>query len=341
MSDTIEASDDKKASGMLRHALEVLKPFLCSSDWTEVAINAPREVWCEGRGGWTIHPVADLSFEYCLRLATLIASFNDKSISAVTPILSAALPGGERVQVVIPPACTPQTVSITVRKPSLIDKTLEQLDTEGAFSAVEVVGDGLHRFEEELVQLQQAGKIREFLTKAVGTRRTVLIVGKTGSGKTTIAKSLLRAVPATDRLITIEDVPELLLHQHPNKVHLFYGRAEEGGTRISAKQALISCLRMKPDRILLAELRGDEAWEFVKSVNTGHPGSISTMHANGALEAFEQLTALIKDSTTGSHLDAGYIKSRLLATIDIVLFYRDRKLAEMYFDPYAKRRHLA
>jgi type IV secretion system protein VirB11 len=88
-------------------------------------------------------------------------------------------------------------------------------------------------------------------------------------------------------------------------------------------------------------LRGDEAWEFIKSINTGHPGSISTMHANGAYEAFEQLTALIKDSSTGAHLDSAYVKHRLLTTLDIVLFYSGRKLREIYYDPEFKRKHMA
>jgi len=134
-------------------------------------------------------------------------------------------------------------------------------------------------------------------------------------------------------------VHELFLQQHQNKVHLFYAREDEGGARVTPKQALTSCLRMKPDRILLAELRGDEAWEFIKSVNTGHPGSISTMHANGALDAFEQLTALIKDSRTGAHLETQYIKHRLFTTLDIVLFYHKRRLHEIYYDPELKLRY--
>jgi type IV secretion system protein VirB11 len=91
----------------------------------------------------------------------------------------------------------------------------------------------------------------------------------------------------------------------------------------------------------LAELRGDEAWEFIKSINTGHPGSISTMHANGAFDAFEQLTALIKDSRTGAHLDSGYIKQRLFTTLDVILFYDKYKLREIYYDPEFKRKHMA
>lgn len=332
--------EDRKASGMLDHALADFQPFLDSDEWTEVAVNRPREVWSEGRQGWVRHDMPNLSFEVCMRLASLIASYNDKSISAANAVLSAGLPNGERVQVVIPPACAPQCVSITIRKPSVVDKSLEELEEEGAFEQVEQVSDQLHPFEHELLALRDAGRIREFLDLAVRSKRTILIVGKTGSGKTTIAKSLIRSVPPEERLITIEDVHELFLNQHKNKVHLFYGRPDEGGSRVTPKGALASCLRMKPDRIMLAELRGDEAWEFIKSVNTGHPGSISTMHANGAFESFEQMTALIKDSATGAHLDANYIKQRLFATIDIVLFYRNRRLIELYFDPYVKRKQL-
>lgn len=107
-----------------------------------------------------------------------------------------------------------------------------------------------------------------------------------------------------------------------------------------AKDAIAACLRMEPSRILLAEMRGDEAWEFVKVAGSGHPGSISTIHANGALEAFEQFIALIKDSKTGAHLDIEFIRRRLFGAIDIVLYYSDRKLRQIYYDPKLKRANL-
>lgn len=222
----------------------------------------------------------------------------------------------------------------------MIDKTLDELDSEGAFEECQDVDDALQPFEHDLLKLKGERRIKEFLDLAVRKHRNILIVGKTGSGKTTITKSLIRSIPAEERLITIEDVHELFLNMHENKVHLFYAREDEGGAKVTPKQALASCLRMKPDRILLAELRGDESWEFIKSVNTGHPGSISTMHANGAFEAFEQLTALIKDSRTGAHLDTEYIKHRLFTTLDVVLFYHQRKLREIYYDPEFKRQQL-
>jgi len=332
--------DDKQSSEMLTEYLEPLRVFLNDETLTEICVNRPREVWTEEREGWRQHAVPSLNFQHCRQLATLVASYNGKSITADKPVLSAALPKGERVQVIIPPACEPNTVSITIRKPSMIDKTLDELDAEGAFEEFMDVDDELLPFEHELLKLKAERHIKEFLDLAVSKHRNILIVGKTGSGKTTVTKSLTRSIPFEERLITIEDVHELFLNQHSNKVHLFYGREDESGAKVTPKQALASCLRMKPDRILLAELRGDEAWEFIKSINTGHPGSISTMHANGAYEAFEQLTALIKDSRTGAHLDTAYIKHRLFTTLDVILFYHKRKLQEIYYDPEFKRKQL-
>lgn len=333
--------DNVQSSEMLEEYLQPIQALIDDSSLTEICVNRPREVWTEGRSGWKRHEVSELSFSHCRQLATLIASYNGKSISADKPVLSSALPNGERVQVIIPPACEPNTVSITIRKPSLLDKTLDELDAEGSFQEVEEIQDGLKPFEHQLLGLRKEGKIKDFLDLGVRTHRNILIAGKTGSGKTTVTKSLIRSIPSEERLITIEDVHELFLNQHSNKVHLFYSREDEGGSKVTPKQALASCLRMKPDRILLAELRGDEAWEFIKSVNTGHPGSISTMHANGAFEAFEQLTALIKDSSTGAHLDTDYIKQRLFTTLDIVLFYHQRRLREIYYDPMARLQYLS
>ncbi len=325
---------------MLAAYLKPLRTFLDDESLTEICVNRPHEVWTESSEGWKRHVLPHLTVEHCRQLATLIAGFNGKAISADKPVLSAALPGRERVQVIIPPACEPNTVSITIRKPSQIDKTLDELDAEGAFRQYAEVADALQPFEHELVMLKQETRIREFLDLAVRKHRNILVVGKTGSGKTTVTKSLIRSIPAAERLITIEDVHELFLNQHQNKVHLFYAREDEGGAKVTPKQALASCLRMKPDRILLAELRGDEAWEFIKSINTGHPGSISTMHANGAYEAFEQLMALIKDSRTGAHLDTQFIKHRLFTTLDVILFYHQRQLREIYYDPEFKRKQL-
>lgn len=218
---------DKQSSEMLVEYLQPLEPFLRDDSLTEICINQVREVWTESSDGWRQHDVPDLSFKHCRQLATLIATYSGKSISAEKPILSAALPGGERVQVVIAPACGSHQVSITIRKPSMVDKSLEELDEEGAFEEFTEVDNGLQPFEHELLKLRKEKRIKEFLDLAVRKKRNILIVGKTGSGKTTVTKSLIRSIPLEERLITIEDVPELFLWMHKNKVHLFYSREKD------------------------------------------------------------------------------------------------------------------
>ena len=334
-------TEDAQPSEMLAEYLLPLRSFLENAHLNEICVNRPREVWTESKEGWVRHSAPDLSFQHCRQLATLIASFNGKAIGPSKPVLSATLPGGERAQVIIPPACEPHTVSITIRKPSQVDKTLDELESEGAFASVRNVDASgtLLPHETELLHLKEAQRFKDFLRLAMCHGKTVITVGKTGSGKTTISKSLTHCIPQHERLVTIEDVHEMRLHAHPNRVHLFYSREDEGETRVSPKQALASCLRMKPDRILLAEMRGDEAWEFIKAVGSGHPG-VSTAHAGGAREAFDQLVALIKDSPTGAHLDAAYIKKRVFETVDIVLYYVNRQLREVYYDPAFKRLQL-
>ena len=323
---------DRPSSVMLEQYLWPIKQYL-AGEITDLCINRPRELWVKDASGWTRHAVPALTLEHCIRLATTIASYRGKP---KMPILSATLPGGERAHVVSPPACEPNTVSISIRKPPVSDWTLDELAAGGAFDLVADVSQTLQPFEHELIALSQARRIREFLDLSVRRHRNILIVGKTASGKTTITRALSDSIPAGERIITIEDEHELFMRAHPNKVHLFYGREDESGNHVTASQALAACLRMAPDRIWLAEIRGPEAWEYIKSIGTGHPGSIATMHGNGAYEAFDQLGAHVKDSRTGAHLDIGYIKQRLVATIDIVLYFNEYKLREIYYDPEAK-----
>ena len=224
----IEHKKHGQSCDMLDEYLLPLKVYLDDETLNEICINRPHEVWTEGREGWKEFYCEKLSFDHCQQLATLISTYNEKDISNEKPVLSAALPNGERVQVIIPPACEPYTVSITIRKPSMIDKTLDQLEMEGSFIEYEDVVDDLKPFEHELLKLKKERRIKEFLDLAVRMKRNILISGKTGSGKTTITKSLTRSIPADERLITIEDVHELFLNHHRNKVHLFYSREDEG-----------------------------------------------------------------------------------------------------------------
>lgn len=321
---------------MLDEYLKPFLPFLNDNSLTEIAVNRPGELFTECAQGWKRYEVPELTFDHCEHFAKLVASYNSREIGRSNPILSGTLPDGQRIQVIIPPCAEPGTVSITIRKPSLKTFTIDELEAGGAFDSFDIATKSLKPYEIELLSLLKAHKIKEFLILAVKSGLNIVFAGQTGSGKTTVMKTLCEWIPLNERLISIEDVREIIL-KHQNRVHLLYGRETGGG--ISAKQVLEACLRMKPDRILLAELRGNEAWEYLKSIGTDHSG-ITTMHSGGAYEAFPQLASLIKDSPTGNHLDSKYLMDRLYSTIDVVLYYKNRKLREVYYEPERKLSYL-
>ena len=184
-----------------------------------------------------------------------------------------------------------------------------------------------------------------FMRLAVTSRKNILVSGPTGSGKTTYTKALIREIPGEERLITIEDAKELILDRHPNHVRLFYSKDDQGLSRVTPKQLLESCLRMKPDRILLAELRAEEAFDYLRNVNSGHPGSITSVHAASAELAFEQMVLLVKQSRGGQELARADIKNLLYLLVDVVIQFgvenHERFVKEIWYDPERKRRCLA
>lgn len=177
---------------------------------------------------------------------------------------------------------------------------------------------------------------------AVRSRKNILVSGPTGSGKTTWTRALIAEIPCNERLITIEDSQELVLDRHPNHVRLFYSKDGQGIARVTPKQLLESCLRMRPDRILLAELRGEEAFDYLRNVNSGHPGSITSIHATSAELAFEQLVLLVKQSTAGRELSREDIKQLLYLLVDIVIQFdrhqHRRIIKEIWYDPESRRK---
>lgn len=325
-------------------------PHLDRPEVFEITVNSPGELWARTFEGWQVVQVPELTMAHLRSLATAIAVFNSISLHSIVSVI---LPGGQRGQIVLPPACIEGTLSLMIRKSMPLVKTLDELAAEGAFDSandvsfnrptVDEVQDlvtkrdftRLAQFEADLLTLKREGRWKEFLDMCVSTRRNMIIAGKTGSGKTTFARSLIERIPSTERLLTIEDVHELCLENHPNRVHMLYGY---GKGRVTAVEALRSAMRQSPDRIFLAELRGDEAWEYLGSANTGHPGSITTIHANNAIQTYQRAGTLIKQSEVGRTLDMELINRTLYSTIDVVLYFSERKLCEVFYDPiFAKK----
>jgi type IV secretion system protein VirB11 len=323
---------------VLHHYLAPLRAGLAEEDVTELVINRPGEIGLERPGGWEWRDAPELTEVWIATLARAAAAFTTQDVTAETPICSTVLPGGERCQIVLPPAAA--APSLTIRKPSAARLDLEAFARQGLFDSVALATGSLSRDETELTGLYDAGDWPAFFRLAVASRRNILISGATGSGKTTFAKGLVQLIPDTERLLTIEDARELSV-PHRNAVHLLYAKDGQGLAKVGAKQLLESALRMRPDRILLQELRDGAAFFYLRNVNTGHPGSITTIHADSALLAFEQLTLLVKESEGGRELPRAEIRALLHVLVDVVVQMRrvDGRfsVSEIYYDPLRKR----
>jgi type IV secretion system protein VirB11 len=328
--------------------VEFLRPLRARLDAPgvlEVCVNRPGEILVETVAGWESVHAPELTAERCLSLATAVATFSDQQINQERPLLAATLPTGERIQFVIPPATTRGTVSITVRKPAEIISRLDDFEREGLFERTAIVShtaaSELLPFEHELADLKQRHRYADFLRLAVRKHQTIVVSGKTGSGKTTFMKGLVEEVPKHERLITIEDTAELTLPNHPNVVHLYYSKDAQGAAKVTAKSLLEACLRMKPDRIFLAEVRGDECFHFVRLAASGHPGSITSVHAGSCALAFEQMALMIRESGAGGGLRMNEIKWLLGVVVDVIVQFdrdeRGRFVSEIFYEPRRQR----
>lgn len=340
-----ESLEQRIEASALELNLRALRPLLSRSDITEVCINQPGRAYVETKTGWQVEELPFATFDWCRRLTKLIANSTRQRVDEESPLLSASLPSGERVQIALPPATSAGCVAISIRRPSDQVWSIEELSASGIFrKTLKAVGEP-DPIEVQLKSLLKAHDYESFMRLSVKSRKNILVSGPTGSGKTTWTKALIREIPSNERLITIEDAQELNLDRHPNHVRLFYSKDDQGLARVTPKQLLESCLRMKPDRILLAELRAEEAFDYLRNVNSGHPGSITSIHAASAELAFEQLVLLVKQSRGGQELPRADIKNLLYLLVDVVVQFgveqHERFIKEIWYDPDRKRRSLA
>ncbi len=297
-----------------------LAPFarwLDADDVTEILVNRPGEVWVERSGGKMERYDAPLIDHILLqRLARQIARINHQGVSRETPLLSAVLPGGARVQMILPPA-TRQDIALAIRKHVLHDLTLDSYGATGAFDRVKTVaGDEESRLRASLLAKLDSKDIIGFLRTAVAARKTVLLSGGTSSGKTTLLNALLKEIPANDRIVVIEDTPEIKLGRG-NAIGLVAVSGEQGEARVSVDDLMRASLRMRPDRLIVGELRGQETVTFLRAINTGHPGSLSTIHASSPEGAFEQISLMCMQAGLGLSRDETISYARSM--IDIVI----------------------
>lgn len=287
----------------LRSYLAPLAGVLARDDVTDIYINRPGEVWIETLGGSIErHDAPALDEAVLSRLARQIAALSHQGISREHPLLSATLPDGSRVQIAGPPA-TRGPMAIAIRKHVSSDLTLSDYEESGAFlDLARGRSDPARSVDEELATLLEAGDVGKLLRTAVKARKNILVSGGTSTGKTTFLNALIREIDAGERLILIEDTPELIL-RHPNAVGLLARRSALGEASVSTEDLLNAALRMRPDRIMVGELRGPEAFTFLRAVNTGHPGSMTTVHADSPDRAIEQIALLVLQAGTRLNRD--------------------------------------
>lgn len=313
--------------------LEPLKVIFAKDGVNEISINRPQEVWVEKSGDIIYQSIPELDFDHLRNLAQLVAQSTDQTISEETPLLSATLPSGYRIQVVIPPACEQQTVAMSIRKPSSVKLTLEDYDKMGSFDEVKEVNK-VDEVLEELKELYRQRNIKEFLYKSIIHKKNIVVSGGTSTGKTTFTNAMLRAIPEDERLITCEDAREIDLTNHANRLHLLASKGGQGRSKVDIQGLIEACLRLRPDRIIVGELRGAEAFSFLRAINTGHPGSISTLHADNPQMAIEQLKLMVMQAGIG--IPSDQVRNYILNVVDIIIQLKRgsggrRYVSEIYF----------
>jgi pilus assembly protein CpaF len=261
---------------------------------TEIMINGPRQIYIEQAGKLTLSSVSFESNAQLLQVIDRVVSSIGRRVDESSPMVDARLKDGSRVNVIIPPLAL-NGPTMTIRK----------------FSAERLNVDDLIRFE------TMTREMAELLRACVRARLNILVSGGTGSGKTTTLNVVSSFIPDDERIITVEDAAELQLHQ--DHVVTLESRPSnvEGRGRISIRDLVINCLRMRPDRIVVGECRGGEALDMLQAMNTGHDGSLTTVHANNPRDTMNRLETLVL--MAGAELPSRAIREQIASAIDIVV----------------------
>ena len=274
--------------------------YLDDESINEIAYNGGNLIWTEDIiGNWVSHE-SELSFSAAQSFANACAAYKNDKIERQKPILSCILSTGERVQIVIPNATKENHISITIRKPSKVRYTIDDYINNGSIDA----------------------KMANELKIAIENGKNIIICGETGSGKTTFMKTLIDFIPLDERIITIEDVEEIKFWDHKNFVQLFYPSEAKSDSLVNATTLLKSCLRMKPSRILLAEVRGGETYDFLNVISSGHNGSMTSCHAGSVKSAIDRLVMMSMQNTQAQVLGKDMLLDIVSNTIDYIVVFK-------------------
>jgi type IV secretion system protein VirB11 len=286
-----------------RHLIDIM-PVLKTNGVTEICINKPQEIYIEKDGTFLYYPEPELTYGFLETLAGLVAEFINKDFPS--PLLSGSLPTCERIQFVMNPACENEKIVCSIRRQQRREMSLDDYKASGSFYTQQASKE-TNESEKKLKYYFITHDILSFIKLAIRMKKNILISGGTGTGKTTLLNACLKVVPKHERIITVEDTREVNVSQS-NAAHLLFN---EDDPRIRALNMFKACLRLRPDRIFLSELRGAEVWPYLRAANSGHPGSLSTVHADTPEGAITQLMFMMQQagSTSNEEQIRNYIKS--------------------------------
>ena len=295
--------------------LSPLLPWLTDSGVSEIMINAPREVFIEKNSKMHCHEAPALTPLYLQRLFQMIANESNQRLDEAHPLLSGNLFNGTRVQLVIPPVSSHYTLSI--RKASVQQLSLNDYEERGFYRTLLPFHINEASKAQDLLAEYTQGHWDAFIQRAIALRKNIVISGGTSSGKTTYLNACLKSIDLNERLILLEDTRELTL-AHPNHVSLIASSGGQGKATVDMQKLLQATLRLRPDRIIMGEIRGREIMDFVMACSTGHEGSITSIHANNPRIAMQRMVQMYKLNNVPSMRDED-IRRELDSVIDIIL----------------------
>ena len=311
----------RNGEATLRHLLAPIGHVLDDPATTELVVQRPGEVGIEQHGEWSWRTIEAFDFRRLDAIGVLAGSLLSKPFDPAHPICMTTLPDGQRCTLLRPPVTAPGTISVTIRIPSKAVHTIRDPDfgdlmRDAAIPAFAGRPDEHGDADAELLALYQAQDWPAFFALAVKAKKTIAATGSTGSGKTSLLRRLMQEIPCEERLVTIEDTDEFGTLPLRNRVSLFYGSAN-----VSAESAVEASLRMRPDRVAMQELRGAEAFAYLRLLAAGHPGGLTTWHAEEG-DPFTPLALMAKTSEAGRNIPDDKLLAILKSLIDIVAFCR-------------------
>lgn len=275
-----------------------IEPLLRDPRVSDVLVNGPDDIWIEVEGSLTRTDVRFESAEAVVAAVRRAIAPLGLRLDRATPAVDARLPDGSRLHAIIPPASVDGPI-VAIRRFTQAVRSLEDLVSAGGIATSGV----------------------EVLSEAVSSRSNILVSGATGSGKTTLLNILASRIGSGDRIVTIEDAAELRVSGHVVRLEAHPPNVEGMG-EITIRSLLTYALRLRPDRIIVGEVRGAEAADMIQALNTGHAGSMSTVHANGPNEALDRLEILASGLGLGGSPDT--IRSQVASAFDVLIHVERR-----------------